>query len=53
MYALTLVDDIQTTVKMHMHGDVIWHFDHNKHSACYVCCEQHDKKDAHAYAFQL
>ncbi len=36
-----------------MHGDVIWHFDHNKHPACYACCEQHVKKHAHAYAFQL
>ncbi len=36
-----------------MHGDAIWQFDHNKHPACYVCCEQHAKKDAHAYAFQL
>ncbi len=38
---------------MHMHGDAIWHFDHNMHPACYVCCEQHAKKHAHVYAFQL
>ncbi len=36
-----------------MHGDAIWHFDHNKPPACYVCCEQYAKKHAHAYAFQL
>ena len=52
-YALPLADDTQTTMEMHIHGDAVWHFDHNKHPACYVCCEHHAKKTAYACAIQL
>ncbi len=49
LYALPLLDNIQTTIEMHRHGDAIWHFDHNKHPACHLCFEQHVTNHACAY----